>query len=100
MKNGLTLCVDDTWGNYIELKNYTCNGSTFSGTLRFTVYDDFGLDDNDVSGNSYSALKNLIIDFDSGFGSWYVLQHYTGCQGKYKPFINYMESEIDFSGSL
>ena len=102
--NGLTLCINDTWGNYIELKNYSCDGSTFSGTLRFTIYDHFGLDDTDASGGdagvNLTTIKAFIIDHDPGFGSWYVLQRYTGCQGQYKPFVDYMEVETKISGNL
>ena len=96
--NGLTVAINDTWGNYIELKNYQLNGSSFSGTLRFTIYDHFGLDDDDVSIDG--SLSHLLIGNDIGFGAWYILQRYSGFNQAYKPFITYFETEISFSGVL
>jgi hypothetical protein len=96
--NGLSVCINDTWGNYIEIKNYTCNGTTFSGTLRYTIYDHFGLDDPDVTGG-YGGLTWL-FGYTAQFSAWYVLQHYTSANSQYKPFITYIETEVPFSGTI
>lgn len=34
-----------------------------------------------------------------GFVAWYTLQHYTGANGKYQPFVTYVEFEEQISGS-
>ncbi len=96
--NGLTICVNDTWGNYIEIKNYTFNGTSFSGTLRYTIYDHFGLNDTDVTG-AYGGLS-WIFGYTAQFSAWFVLQHYTECNRQYKPFITYIETEVSFSGTI
>ena len=89
--NGLTICVDNVWGHNITIKDYFLDGNHYSGTLHFKLYDNFGLDPGDVSG----MYGNL-----AGFRAWYCLQHQTKYNGKYKPFINIMEFDIDFSGEL
>lgn len=96
--NGLKICVNDTWGNFIEIKDYTCDGYTFSGTIKYTIYDHFGLDDTDITGDAW-YLSGVIPNLDQ-FVAWYVLQHYEGCNGKYKPFVTYMEMEIPFNGCI
>lgn len=45
---GLTICVNDTWGNTVEVTDYTFDGEHFSGNLHFCIYDNFGLDKPDV----------------------------------------------------
>lgn len=45
---GLKICVNDTRGNFIEIKDRTCDGYTFSGT----IYDYFGLNDTDITGDA------------------------------------------------
>jgi len=92
--NGLTISVNDTWGNYIEIKDFQCDGIRIIGKLKFTIYDHFGLDDGDVTGK-YGGLAWL-LGWDPEFAAWYVLQHYDGCNGIYKPFITYFETEILF----
>lgn len=89
--NGLQICVNQVWGYSITLKNFRCTGSTFSGTLSYSLFDHFGLDDNDVE---------KIYGWTQQFCAWYVLQHYKNCKGAYKPFISYMDFDVSFSGSL
>jgi len=91
---GLKICVNDTWGYYIEIKNYQFDGTHFNGIIKYTIYDHFGLDTGDITD------KNWYLGQTSQFGAWYVLQHYTGCEGKYKPFITYIETEVPFSGKV
>jgi uncharacterized protein (TIGR03034 family) len=99
VSNGLTICINDTWGNYIDIEDYHFDGLTFSGKLKYTIYDHFGLDDLDIVGENYPGSKWL-VGYSRGFASWYVLQHYKNCGGRFKPFITYIEMEIPFSGSL
>lgn len=100
--NGLPLNVETTstisgrtnvniWKDTGTLKNFRCTGSTFSGTLSYSLFDHFGLDDNDVE---------KIYGWTQQFCAWYVLQHYKNCKGAYKPFISYMDFDVSFSGSL
>ena len=96
--NGLTVCVHDTWGNYIEIKNYAFDGKNFHGTLRYTIYDHFGLGDDDVTG-AYGGLS-WVLGWTAQFTAWYVLQHYIGCNSLYKPFVTYIETEVVFSGTI
>ena len=88
--DGLTICVDSLWGNEIEVKSYNLNGSSYSGTLTFTLYDHFGLDEADVS--KYGFLM--------GFRSWYILQHSKTYSGTYKPFVSVMQFDVQFSGTI
>lgn len=82
----------DTYVNFMSQgNNFRCTGSTFSGTLSYSLFDHFGLDDNDVK---------KIYGWTQQFCAWYVLQHYKNCKGAYKPFISYMDFDVSFSGSL
>ena len=92
--NGLAITIHDTHGYYVELKNYSFDGTNYTGTLKYTIYDHFGFDDDDVSGGEWYQ------GYTKQFASWYVLQHYTGCNAAYKPFIVYLEKEIQISGSI
>ena len=40
----LELCIHSLYGNKFEIESFSLNGSSYSGTLRFTLYDHFGLD--------------------------------------------------------
>ena len=90
--NGLGLAVHATWGLNIKIKNYSFDGNVFSGTLRYTIYDHFGLSASDILSN-----RNAIY---GAFNSWYILQHYTAFNGAYRPFITYFEADIPFSGQI
>ena len=88
---GLTFCVNGLWGNEIIVKSYTCNGSTYNGTLTFTLYDHFGLNETDIE--KYGGLHE-------GFRDWYILQHFENYNGAYKPFVSKMSFDINFSGTI
>lgn len=90
--HGLTICIDDTHGNKIEITDYHTNGNEFWGTIRYTIYDHFGLDENDVK--KYGWVPGF------GFASWYTLQHYNGCEKQYKPFVTYVVIEEEFRGDV
>lgn len=89
--SGLTICVNDTWGNTVEVKDYTFDGEHFSGTLHFCIYDHFGLNRPDVE----KMYVNL-----AGFRAWYVLQHYDQFDGSYVPFVSLMEFDVPFEGDI
>lgn len=91
---GLTICLNGTWGYTVDIADYQFDGKNYSGTLRYTLYDHFGLDEFDISQDNW--YKGAYPPF----AAWYVLQHYEGCEGKYKPFVTYMNFEVPFSGSI
>ncbi|HWP79896.1 MAG TPA: DUF3289 family protein, partial [Candidatus Acidoferrum sp.] len=91
---GLTICLNGTWGYTVDIADYKFDGKNYSGTLRYTVYDHFGLDEFDISG------RNWYKGAYAPFAAWYALQYYEGCEGKYKPFVTYMNFEVPFSGSI
>ena len=90
---GMTISVNDLWGSNVSIKDYSCDGNSFSGILHFNLYDHFGLDRPDVD----IEKKYVFIPL---FRAWFVLQHYEEYNGKYKPFINLVEFDIPFEGVL
>lgn len=90
MIQGLTICVDRVWGNKIQVTSFDVNENTYSYTLHYTLYDHFGLDENDVE--KYGAF--------AGFRSWYILQHYSGYEGNYRPFLTLMEFDVTVTGTF
>lgn len=88
--NGLTICVDGLWGNRIEVSSFVVSGNSFTCSLHYTLYDHFGLDQEDIK--KYGVL--------SGFQSWYILQHYDQYKGQFLPFLTLMEFSTTFSGNL
>ncbi len=91
---GLTITLNDTWGYYIDIADYQSDGKNYSGTIQYTVYDHFGLDEIDIS------EKNWYKGMYWPFAAWYTLQHYKGSEGKYQPFVTCIEFEVPFSGSI
>ncbi len=88
--NGLTICIDGLWGNKIEVISYSINDNSYSYTLRYTLYDHFGLDQADVEEYGY-------LD---GFRSWYILQHYSGYNSAYRPFLTMIEFDVTVTGFI
>lgn len=88
--NGLGICIHSLWGTKIEITSYSEINGQYTGTLHFTYYDHFGLDWSDLSAQ---------LDF-FGIRAWYILQHYTEFQGKYKPYLTLIEFDVPFSGNL
>ncbi|KGN73530.1 hypothetical protein HQ47_07300, partial [Porphyromonas macacae] len=75
--NGMTLAVDDTSAYEVYVDDYKLTApNTFSCNLRIIVYDNYGLDAEDIA--KYGTI--------AGFRAWYVLQHVRG----YKPFLTKM----------
>jgi hypothetical protein len=86
-KNGLGITIHDVWSAKVDISNYKFNAQTgaFSGRLKFTLYDHFGLDRQDVIGNGDRWL--IPPNGGRGFKSWYTLQH---CRC-YRPFVTKVE---------
>ncbi|MGM0878966.1 MAG: DUF3289 family protein [Bacillota bacterium] len=88
---GLTITVNDTWGNTVTVKDFSVEKNNFKGVMHIRLYDHFGLDKPDVE----KVYVNL-----AGFRAWFVLQHYDEYDGKYKPFVSVMEMDVPFEGEL
>ena len=93
---GLGICVDGTYGNQLEITSFKVENNNYEYTIRYTIYDIFGLDENDIEGEG-RLIKFGIL---SMFRYWYILQHYDKYDGDYKPFITYIEFEETISGVL
>ena len=92
---GLGICVDGTYGNQIEITSYKIENNNYEYKIRYTIYDIFGLDDNDIEGDERISFGLLAM-----FRYWYILQHYDKYDGDYKPFITYIVFEETISGVL
>lgn len=93
---GLGICVDGTYGNQFEITSYKVENNNYKYTIKYTIYDIFGLDENDIEGDG------RLIEFGilQMFRYWYILQHYDKYDGDYKPFITYIVFEETVSGVL
>lgn len=91
--NGLTLTIDDTWANTVEVNDYYFDGENYSGTMKITIIDEFGLGLDDIND------KKIFGNFEE-FRAWFMLQHYEGFNGAYKPFNTVIELEYPFEGSI
>ncbi len=87
---GYTMCIDSFWGNKFEVISFSKDVTKgyYSGVLKFTFYDHFGLDFTDIQ--KYHLY--------GGFVSWYLLQHNDRYNKAYKPFITLVEISVPFSG--
>lgn len=66
-------------------------GESFSGTLHFCIYDDFGLDIKEV--------KKIYVNL-AGFRAWYALLHYNQYNKQFVPFVDYIEFDVPFEGQI
>lgn len=100
--NGLKICIDDTWGVSVEIYDYKFDEKKFSGTIRYTIYDHFGLDSADVSQDKTTTKFNFgnIYGEVDGFASWYVLQHYYSWTDEFVPFVDYVIIDVPFEGGV
>lgn len=96
ISGGLTICINDTWGNLIEVDDFIFDGKYFKGILRFNIYDHFGLDEPDMLPKSWWKNYGEL----AGFRAWFVLQHYDKFNSKYKSFITRMVVEVPFQGEI
>ena len=74
--------------NYTDTK-IEADGS-YTGMLKFTFKDNFGLDLIDIKNFSYL----------SGFRSWFILQHSDEYKDKYKPFQTVVTLYYPVSGNI
>ncbi len=94
---GLGFCVHGLYGNQIEIISYKFDGIKYECTLKFTYYDVFGLDSDDIEKNGAFVIKFGKIE---GFRSWYILQHYDKYEGEVKPFITYVTFDETIKGEI
>ena len=95
---GLTLAIDSWYGNKFEIVSFNKSGNSYSGTLRFSFYDHFGLDTSDLEDKKYG---NMQAGFVPGFRQWYILQHWSGLAASVqpKPFVTKVSFTIPFQGT-
>ena len=84
--DGLTIAINDTWAYEVTLAECEVKGKTFKAKLSITIYDHFGLDQNDVA--TYGTL--------AGFRAWYLLQHVRG----FNPFVTKLVFDEQVEGSF
>lgn len=92
---GLGICVDGIYGSRTEITSYNFDGVNYSYTIKYTLYDIFGLDQKDMEDPdryNYDKIK--------GFRCWYILQHLDFYDGRYQPFITYMQFQETVKGKL
>ena len=73
--------------------------------LLFTLYDHFGLDEEDVRNFSSGSISNFIMENFlnaplEGFSAWYILQHNKSYNKQYKPFPTIIEISENVSGTI
>lgn len=98
--DGFTICLDSIQGNKIEILSYTQIGNSYSGTMKVTYYDHFGLDAGDFTPSGYGSFKALAVNILTGFRQWHILQRWKELEATNhpKPFITTIEVVTTFSG--
>lgn len=98
MKHGLQIMVNDVWGYKIDVLDYCMfPPDSFTCILKFTLYDHFGLNKEDLFSPGW---KNFLKQSLAGFRSWFFLQHYNRFDGRFKPFITEMTFTVPLAGVL
>ncbi|KUJ50308.1 DUF3289 family protein [Chryseobacterium sp. JAH] len=93
--SGLGITVHQVWSVKSEISDYSYNKCTkmWNGKLKYTFYDHFGLDWDDVVKHGGDRIPQYHTgDF---FKAWYILQHYRSA----KPFITEMERTVYLGGN-
>ncbi|MFP1724275.1 DUF3289 family protein [Lonsdalea quercina] len=94
---GLTMSINDVWAAKAELVKYDRVGRFYTGKVRVTFYDHFGLDIPDIGPDpTNGSIKKY--GMLAGFRGWFILQHMK--QFGYKPFITVMEMDYPIKGTL
>ncbi len=80
------------------MTSYSFDGQHYEYTLRFTLYDIYGLDSKDIE--ELKAVGGKVgYGILPGFRGWYILQHCNFYQGN-QPFITYMVFEKPIPGEI
>lgn len=93
---GLGITVHQVWSAKAELINFSVSDSGryshWNATLKYTFYDHFGLDWEDIKKHG----DDIFPKYHTGdqFKAWYILQHYRKC----RPFITEMSRSVFLSG--
>lgn len=95
--NGLKIALNGIWGYDIDIIEFEFDGVNYSGIIRYTLFDHFGLDEGDITN---SSITSEFLGYTAQFGSWFVLQRYVNCEYQYKPFVTYITFEETFSGRI
>lgn len=91
MFTGLEMAIHSWTISEVQISNLNIQpNGTYSGILKFTFSDIFGLDEADIQ--KYGFLN--------GFKSWYILQHHSKYQNKYKPFKTVVVIDYPIQGTL
>ena len=97
--------MDGLYGNKIEIVGYRKNGTSYSGTLRFSLYDLFGFDTSDLADEKKYSNDNLgkILGVKPGlfpgFRQWYIMQHWDEkiSHIQPKPFVTMITFTVPFT---
>ena len=92
---GLGITIHQVYATKIELINYFCDldRKYWQGTFRYTLYDHFGLDWNDILVHGEDIIPPGAGD---AFKAWYLLQRYR----KAKPFIVELKNDVYANGKF
>ena len=95
---GLTFAIDVFYGNKIEIESFESSEEGYSGTLKFTFYDHFGLDTYDMT---KPIFQNVTVAAFPGFRQWYILQHWKDLEGSVQPqpFVTNVSFSVPISGT-
>ena len=98
MFKGFKICIDSLQGAKIEILSYNLVGNSYSGKMKITYYDHFGLDVADLNKDGFAG----IVGYMNGFKNWFILQHYNNLNTNIhpKPFVTVIEIEESFSGEI
>ena len=53
--NGLKIALNGIWGYDMEVVEYEFDGVNYSGTIRYTIFEHFGLDEGDITDSSTTS---------------------------------------------
>ena len=85
--SGLGIILNGTESYRIEIINYKCLEKKFIVEIDVKIYDNFGLDKNDITVTNKDEMRGHMKKFPYEFLSWFYLQRVRG----YAPFRTVME---------
>lgn len=91
---GYKICIDSLHSTKIEVTSFSKTALIYSGVVRITYYDHFGLDIADID--------DYIINTFFGFRQWFIMQHWKdlGVNPQPKPFVTRMTIESAFAFTI